>query len=126
MLEVLIELLGELLLQVIGEALFEMGLHVVSEPFRKQPNPWLAGVGYAIFGALLGALTLWLVPTLMVRQPVLRWLNLLITPVVAGACMSWLGAWRERRGQQRLRLDRFLWGYVFALALAVVRFTWAQ
>ena len=51
--------------------------------------------------------------------------NMLVTPVAAGWLMSALGAWRERRGQDRIRIDRFAYGYLFALGLGLVRFFFA-
>jgi hypothetical protein len=36
-----------------------------------------------------------------------------------------MGAWRARRGQQVLRIDRFAYGYLFALSLGLVRFYFA-
>jgi hypothetical protein len=36
--------------------------------------------------------------------------------------MALLGAWRARRGQDLIRLDRFAYGYLFALAMAAMRF----
>jgi len=39
--------------------------------------------------------------------------------------MAILGAWRARRGQQVLRIDRFAYGYLFALSIALVRFYFA-
>jgi hypothetical protein len=40
--------------------------------------------------------------------------------------MCLMGAWRARRGDDVLRIDRFAYGYVFALSLALVRFIFAQ
>ncbi len=45
-----------------------------------------------------------------------------VTPVAAGVMMSALGAWRERRGQSRIRIVRFSYGCLFAFGLALVRF----
>ena len=36
----------------------EIGLRSLAGPFRKPPNPWLAALGYFIFGALAGAISL--------------------------------------------------------------------
>jgi hypothetical protein len=36
--------------------------------------------------------------------------------------MALIGIWRDRRGQEPIRLDRFAYGYLFALSLALVRF----
>ena len=35
------------------------------------------------------------------------------------------GQWRVRRRQRLVRLDRFVYGYLFAVALAAVRFQFA-
>lgn len=125
-LEIIVQFLFELLLQIVGQFLFELGFHALAEPFRKSPNPWVAAVGYVLLGAILGAVTLWIFPSYMVRLPALRWVNLALTPVIVGACMSLLGTWRENRGQFVLRIDRFSYGYLFALSVGLVRFIWAR
>ncbi len=123
--EFIVELLLEFVLQIVGEALFELGLHSVAEPFRREPNPWLAALGYALFGAAFGGISLWLLPHHMVTHPLWRWVNLIVTPLAAGLCMAQLGAWRARRGQAVFRIDSFAYGYLFALSLAMVRLVWA-
>jgi len=40
--------------------------------------------------------------------------------------MSAMGYWRARRGQAVLRIDRFAYGYLFALTFALVRFWFAD
>lgn len=121
MIEAIFEVLGEFLLQVVGEALIELGFHSLAEPFQKPPNPWLAAIGYALFGSILGGLSLLAFPNNLVPEP-WRLLNLVATPFAVGALMVAMGAWRARRGQPVLRIDRFAYGYLFALALALVRF----
>ncbi|MCP5158958.1 MAG: hypothetical protein H6974_01065 [Gammaproteobacteria bacterium] len=125
MIEFLLELLGEFLLQVLGEALVELGLHSLAEPFRRPPNPWLAALGYGLFGALIGGLSLLIIPHHLISAGFSRIVNLVLTPVAVGVCMACFGAWRARRGDRVLRIDRFSYGYLFALALALVRFTCA-
>ena len=122
MLEIVVEILGEFLLQAIGEALVELGLHSLAEPFRRPPNPWLASLGYALFGAILGGLSLLVFSQHFPQDGPGRWLNLLLTPVAVGGVMVLMGAWRSRRGEQRLRINRFFYGYLLALAFALVRF----
>jgi hypothetical protein len=39
--------------------------------------------------------------------------------------MAGMGAWRARRGQPVLRIDKFAYGFLFALALALVRYFFA-
>lgn len=125
MLEFLFEVLGEFVFQVVLEALAEAGLHAVSEPLRKPPKPWLAALGYLLLGTIVGGISLLIFPHNMVPEP-WRITNLLVTPVAAGVMMSALGAWRERQGQDRIRIDRFSYGYLFAFGLALVRFLYAS
>ena len=40
--------------------------------------------------------------------------------------MSLIGRWRASHGQEILRIDRFAYGYLFALALALVRFVFTR
>ncbi len=55
----------------------------------------------------------------------LRFANLVLTPFAVGGVMAAMGAWRSRRGDSLFRLDRFWYGFLFALALAAVRFRFA-
>lgn len=126
MLEILFELLAELLFQIVGEVLVELGLHSLAQPFHQRPNIWLAVLGYTLLGVLLGALSLWAFPNHLTRDGWPRLLNLVLTPVLAGLAMTLLGRWRARRGDAVLRIDRFACGYLFALSMAVVRFNFAS
>lgn len=123
MFELIFEILGEFLVQAVLEFLAELGLHSLAEPFRKPPSPWLAAVGYCLFGLIAGGLSLLLFPTHLVAEK-FRLLNLALTPVAVGLLMSALGAWRTRQAQTILRMDRFFYGFLFAFALALVRL-WA-
>ena len=123
--EVLFELLGELILQVFGELLVEVSWHTLAEPFRRDQRLGFAALGHLLLGALVGALSLLAFPNHLTPAGALRWLNLLLTPALAGAVMVAVGRWRARRGSAVLPIDRFAWGYLFALALAAVRFQFA-
>jgi len=119
-----LQFFGELLLQLVCEAVAELCGHAVKEPFRRPSpvRPWLAAIGYLIFGAAAGGLTLWLVPELFIKAEWLRVANLLLTPLAAGLIMEAVGSWRESRDKEVLRLETFAYGFCFAFALAVVRY----
>lgn len=123
--EILFELLGELIVQLFGELLVEVGWHTLAEPFRREPKPLVAAVGHLLLGAGVGGLSLLLFPNHLTPPGAARWLNLALTPVAAGAVMVVVGRWRSQRGSAVLPIDRFAWGYLFALALAAVRFHFA-
>jgi hypothetical protein len=42
-----------------------------------------------------------------------------------GGMMVLMGLWRAKHGQTVQRLDRFGYGYVFALSLGLTRYIWA-
>lgn len=122
------QLLGELLLQVTLEAIAGLFGHAVKEPFRRpRPvRPWLAALGYLIFGAVAGAFTVWLLPELFITTQWLRAANLLLTPLVAGLTMEAIGSWRGSRGKEVLKLESFAYGFCFAFAMAVVRYAFGR
>jgi hypothetical protein len=98
---------------------FELGLRSLQQAFKKSPNPLLGGVGCALFGALAGAFSLWWFPNLFITSHAGRFANLIVTPVLSGLAMAALGAWRRRRDQPTVLLDRFAYALIFAIAIAM-------
>jgi len=86
----------------------------------------LSTVGFMIWGAIAGGLSLLIFPHSPIASLQLRQANLLITPIVAGAVMLLIGRQRNQRGQTLVKLDRFGYAFVFAFTMAVVRYVWAQ
>ena len=91
---------------------------------RERRNPVVAGLGYLLIGLILGGVSLLIFPRSFVRSETFHGISLLITPVVSGLAMGALGRWREGRGETVLRLDSFVYGFVFAFAMALVRFVY--
>lgn len=114
----------EFVIQLVFEALARFGIRCLREPFRvpEPVNPFLAAAGYALLGAAAGGLSLLVFPTLFIESEAARVVNLYATPVALGFVMWAFGAWRERRGETPFRFDRFSYGFVFAFAMALVRF----
>lgn len=104
----------------------ELGLHSMAEPFKKPPNPWLAAMGYFLFGAIFGGISLLIVSSHLVTNEHWRIVNLVVTPLAVGLGMSAMGMWRARRGETVLRIDRFSYGYLFALSFALMRYWFAK
>jgi hypothetical protein len=123
MLELIVELLGELLLQFVFEAVSQALAHLFGRrPTWPVVGPWLAIAGYALLGALCGALSVWLFPIFALPSAGVRVLNLVVTPVLVAAAVAWVGGWWRRRDDRTVRLDRFTYAYVFAFAMAAARF----
>jgi hypothetical protein len=120
--EPLLQFLGELIFQVGGELLAELGLRSMRESFRHTPNPVIAAFGYLLLGAIAGGLSLLVLPSLLLASHTGRVVNLVLTPLAAGFVMSRLGAWRRTKDQEVVRITHFTYGYLFALGMALVRF----
>ncbi|HET6941642.1 MAG TPA: hypothetical protein VFH89_05735 [Sphingomicrobium sp.] len=123
--EIILQFLGELLLQAIFELLVELGFHSLADTFRRPKNPALSILGFTLWGAIAGGISLWIFPTSPIDNPVLREINLVVTPVACGLVMMMVGKLRLRKGQDIVRLDQFGYAFVFAFAMALVRFAWA-
>ncbi len=119
-----LQLIGEFLLQIVFEALAELGLHSIKAVFVERSHPMFASVGYIILGAAAGGISLLVVPHLIIHRPSHRIANLILTPLASGTVMSGVGALRRRRNEEVIRLDRFSYGALFALSMSVVRFFW--
>lgn len=123
LIELLVEVFGELLLQLLFEGLAEVGLHLFRKPGGGADfSAWMRALGYVVLGLLAGGLSLWLRPQSFIHSSAGRLGNLLLAPVAMGLTMAIVGAWRNKRGQQTLGIDHFAYGYVFALSMSLVRF----
>ncbi|HVF24112.1 MAG TPA: hypothetical protein VM941_13580 [Pyrinomonadaceae bacterium] len=125
--ELLLAILGgflEFLLELAGSLLLELGLRSVKEPTvpREKRNPIFAGIGYALFGLVAGGLSLLIFPDSLARSERFHGISIMISPVLAGLAMAGFGWLLERSGKRRLRLDSFVYGFIFAMPMALVRF----
>ena len=122
------EVLAQLLLEVFGQVLLELGFRGLAEVFQKREarNAALALLGYALYGLTTGGVSLLLFPRSFILRRSLRIANLFVAPIAAGLVMAALGAYQRRRGKTPLRLDSFGFGFIFALGVGLVRFAFAS
>lgn len=118
--ELLLEVLLEGGLQLLWELLCELGLRRAMQR-RSVRSAWLAAAGYALLGALAGWLSCWLFPKLYLTTSTARWINLVVTPIVAGTIMAKFGHRLGLRHRPIARRRRFTNAYTFALVMAIVR-----
>lgn len=128
---ILLEILAVLfegLVELSGDLVFELVLrcfgHSISP--RKERNPIMAAIGYALFGLIAGGLSLLIFPQSFARSEHFHGISLVAAPVLAGLAMAGLGWWLERHGKRRLRLDSFIYGFIFAMPMAIVRFLYTS
>lgn len=124
--ELILGFILEGLIPLVGEFSIETLVRCLGEPFisRESRNPFAAGVGYFLIGLMLGGISLLIFPNSFVRSETFHGISLLITPVVSGLVMAAIGRWRARQRKTILRLDSFVYGFLFALAMALVRFVY--
>ena len=122
--EIILELIFEGIFYLVYELLVELGFRSLSETItpREQKNPIFAGIGYALLGLIAGGVSLLIFPEAIVRSEHFRGINVLVAPALAGLGMAGLGWLLERSGRRRLRIDSFIYGFIFALPMSLVRF----
>ncbi len=98
----------------------------LSKRSPKPLSPSLAAIGYLGWGALAGALSLWILPQHFIRTPWLGIANLFLTPLLVGFMMAKLEALRRNCQQELIHLDSFAYGFCFAFGMALVRHIWAK
>lgn len=126
--EIILEILGELLLQALLETLLELGFHgyIKLSDRRTKRNPLLASLGHIILGGAIGGVSLFFFPESFIHKQQIRILNLIITPVCVGLIMAVIGNVRRKKGKETIRLEGFMYGFLFALSMAAVRYFWAH
>ena len=124
--EIIFQIVGEILLQACFELLAELGIHGLKDKFRRPRNPVLSTLGFILWGAIAGAISLLIFPNSPIADPTLRQINLVATPVAVGLVMTMIGRLRQKKGQSTVRLDQFGYAFSFAFAMALVRFIWAH
>jgi len=124
----LLEPLLEALFEFLAAALGDVFLRALGKLFERPEtqNSFLATLGHAMFGLALGGLSLVLLPYHMVHPSKIHGASLIISPVIAGALLSLTGALLRKRGKKAIQIESFCYGFVFALAIALMRFLFAK
>lgn len=123
LIQLLLEALGDLLLQAGVEILAELGLESLENVFRprRSANLVLATGGVMIIGAVLGLTSGLLLPGRVFPAAPVPGLSLVLAPVGMGITMHLFGQWRRARGGRPTFLATFPGGAAFAFSWALVR-----
>ncbi len=124
--EITLQFLGEILLQVLFEFLTEMGFRSLANTFKKPRNPVLSTIGFILWGAMAGGISLLILPKSPISNLGFRKVNVIVTPLIVGGIMMLIGQHRDKRGQILVKLDRFGYAFVFAFTMAIIRYIWAE
>jgi NhaP-type Na+/H+ or K+/H+ antiporter len=123
--EIVVQFLGEFLLQLMIELMIDLGLHSMDSSVKKSRNPVSSGIGYVLWGAIAGGISLLLFPTSFIHNNELKLANLCITPLILGGCMMLIGKSRVEKHKPIIGLDSFLYGFLFAFSMSLIRYVWA-
>lgn len=115
------EVIFEILLQLFVEVFFEGLFRLFAVPFDDRPHPVIATIAYALFGAILGHISVWLVPYGFIPTPELRLGYLIVAPLALGFAMLRLRAWFNRPSLVS-NTQQFVMTAVFAFSFALVRY----
>ena len=125
--ELILYVLGELLLTVIGEALVELGFHSLSEgPSGRVSRRIFIGFLYAVGGVVLGALSLKVIPLLVVGGTVVSVGYFVIAPLLAGLSLclvNWLMNYGIDDRAPFFQAKKFVYGVLFAFVFSITRAT---
>lgn len=123
--EIIAQFVGEILLEMLFEALLDIGLHSLTAPINRPAKPLLSTIGFLLWGSIAGGASLWILPRSLIVNHGLRALNLIITPVILAYAMVGIGAWRLSRGQKLAKINRFPYAFAFAFTMTLIRYAWA-
>jgi len=121
--QILLEILFEVLIPLLGEILFDVVLHQLKRTPRlyNTLNAAVTAIMYFGVGLFMGWLSILIFPEAFVRSSRLHGISLIITPVLGGLLMSYIGWIRKRHGSPVVRLETFSLGFIFAFGTALIR-----
>ncbi|MGO9338155.1 MAG: hypothetical protein ACLPY1_11670 [Terracidiphilus sp.] len=120
--------IAELVAETLLEAAFAELAGVLSRAFRlfkvkvRRADPVVATVMFGLVGVSSGFLSVLFFPHHLVHPTRLHGISLLISPILTGLLMAQIGRTVRRWGRQPVRIESFGYGFIFALAMALVRF----
>ncbi len=119
LIEILLSLFFEGILPVLFEGFAEIGLESLSH--KPERHTLIATMGYLGLGLLVGALSVWLFPMALVKQPLIPGASLVLSPLTGGITMALFD--RLIRQRESNGWMKFLHGVAFTLPIAILRFT---
>jgi hypothetical protein len=121
--EILAELILQIVVELFGQLLFELGWESLGQSFRDRPkaNPVLAAFGYLTLGALLGLVLGFVFPEPLAKHEAVTILGVFLNSIGFGLLSHLYGEYRRRRARKTTNLATFWGGAAFAFGIAAVR-----
>ena len=118
------ELLFEAFLQFLAGVLLDLSDRVLGRELDEAAfkNTLFSTLGYGLLGVSMGWLSLLFFPQHIVRHSYIPGISLLLSPLMTGFMMSFIGSALRRRDKKVTRIESFGYGFAFALGMALIRF----
>jgi hypothetical protein len=121
--EIFLEIVLQLVLEVFGEFLLEVGLEAFKHTFGLATRrSTLVSFAYMVLGAALGGLSLLLIPGRFLAAGRIPGLSLVLSPIVGGYAMFVWGEYRRENGHEPTNLATFWGGAALLFGYALARF----
>jgi H+/Cl- antiporter ClcA len=144
------DLLGfilEFVLEMLIQIVFEAGVDAASRAYRpredaaavlrshrrfrfvpflhyalSRTNPPFTILKFTLLGFTFGFVSVLVLPHPLVHPSKFHGISLLISPVITGLIMGFIGRTVRRRGKAPVQIESFAYGFTFAFAFALIRF----
>jgi len=122
------ELFGEVVIEVVGEALTALIFRSFRNVFGESMafGAILAALGYLVLGVAYGGLSVILLPHPLIHPTRFHGASLVISPIITGLIMAQIGLVRRRNDKDVLRVESFGYGFTLALGVAIIRFLFVR
>jgi hypothetical protein len=128
LLAVIFDAVAEAFLAIAGEILVSLLARVYKSLFKAilELGQVATAACVALLGFLTGACSVIIFPHPLIRTTKMHGVSLILSPMLAGLVMSQLGRLLRNRGARTIQIESFVYGFAFALAMAVIRFAFVQ
>ncbi|MDR3773746.1 MAG: hypothetical protein P4L26_10390 [Terracidiphilus sp.] len=123
-LAVIAEVLFEAVFEITGEGLASLLTRAISNLFKtiSDVNPIATTFALGMLGALAGFLSVVAYPHPLVHPSRFHGVSVIASPLIAGFVMSQLGRLLRKHDRRVMPIESFGYGFVFAFAMALLRF----
>ena len=118
--EAILEIAGELIVSLLARAAGKLLKAIFGL------GPIVTATLVVLLGIASGACSVLIFPHPLVHPSKIHGISLIVGPVLAGFAMSRLGRYLRRQGEETIPTESFLFGFMFAFAMAVVRFLFVK
>jgi hypothetical protein len=118
------EVLFEAIFEIAAEGLASLLTRAISRLFKtvSDASPVATTFALGMLGVLVGFLSIVAYPHPLVHPSRFHGVSVIASPLIAGFVMSQLGRLLRNRGRRVMPIESFGYGFVFAFAMALVRF----